>query len=80
MKSADDILKKHEDENEMHFHECDRKFIIEAMNEYAQQFKSTTKFHIPQPIFIKGKLCKFNSLKPCYADRICNFNSRKDCK
>jgi hypothetical protein len=32
---ADDILKKHEDANEMHFHEVDRKFIIEAMEEYA---------------------------------------------
>lgn len=32
---ADDILKKHEDANEMHFHEVDRKWIIEAMEEYA---------------------------------------------
>ena len=32
---ADDILKKHEDENEMHFHEVDRKWIINAMEEYA---------------------------------------------
>jgi uncharacterized protein (DUF983 family) len=32
---ADEILKKHEDENEMHFHEIDRKWIIEAMEEYA---------------------------------------------
>jgi hypothetical protein len=32
---ADDILKKHEDDNEMHFHEVDRKWIIEAMEEYA---------------------------------------------
>ncbi len=32
---ADDILKKHEDANEMHFHEVDRKWIIEEMEEYA---------------------------------------------
>lgn len=32
---ADDILKKHEDANEMHFHQVDRKWIIEAMEEYA---------------------------------------------
>lgn len=32
-----EILQKHEDANEMHFHEVDRKFIIEAMEEYAQQ-------------------------------------------
>lgn len=32
---ADEILKKHEDANEMHFHEVDRKWIIEAMEEYA---------------------------------------------
>lgn len=32
---ADDILKKHEDSNEMHFHKVDREWIIEAMEEYA---------------------------------------------
>lgn len=32
---ADEILKKYEDANEMHFHEVDRKWIIEAMEEYA---------------------------------------------
>lgn len=32
---ADDVLKKHEDANEMHFHEVDRKWIIEAMEEYS---------------------------------------------
>ena len=37
--TADEILKKHEDANEMHFHEVDRKWIIEAMEEYAS-FKS----------------------------------------
>lgn len=31
-----EILQKHEDANEMHFHEVDRKFIIEAMEEYAK--------------------------------------------
>lgn len=33
--NANEILKKHEDANEMHFHEVDRKWIIEAMEEYA---------------------------------------------
>lgn len=33
--TPDEILRKHEDANEMHFHEVDRKFIIEAMEEYA---------------------------------------------
>lgn len=37
--NANEILKKHEDANEMHFHEVDRKWIIEAMEEYAKQFK-----------------------------------------
>ena len=32
-----EILQKHEDANEMHFHEVDRKFIIEAMEEYAKE-------------------------------------------
>lgn len=29
------MLMKHEDDNEYHFHEMDRKFIIEAMEEYS---------------------------------------------
>jgi len=33
-----EILQKHEDANEMHFHEVDRKWIIEAMEEYAINF------------------------------------------
>lgn len=33
--NASEILKKHEDANEMHFHEVDRKWIIQAMEEYA---------------------------------------------
>lgn len=33
--NANEILKKHEDANEMHFHEVDRKWIIQAMEEYA---------------------------------------------
>lgn len=36
MMTADEILKKHEDANEMHFHEIDRKWIILAMEEYAR--------------------------------------------
>ena len=31
---TDLILKKYEDSNEFHFHELDRKWIIECMNEY----------------------------------------------
>lgn len=33
--TASEILLKHEDFNEYHFHEVDRKWIIEAMKEYA---------------------------------------------
>jgi len=36
MKTADQILKDHEDANEMHFHQVDREWIIEAMEEYAK--------------------------------------------
>ena len=32
---ANEILKKYEDANEMHFHEVDRTWIIRAMEEYA---------------------------------------------
>jgi hypothetical protein len=34
--TADKILKKYEDDNEYHFHTVDRKWIIEAMEEYAE--------------------------------------------
>lgn len=33
--TASEILLNHEDANEYHFHEVDRKWIIEAMKEYA---------------------------------------------
>ena len=33
--TAEEILRKHEDKNEFHFHEVDREWIIEAMEEYA---------------------------------------------
>ena len=35
MKTADQILKEHEDANEMHFHQVDREWLIKAMDEYA---------------------------------------------
>ena len=37
MKTADQILKDHEDANEMHFHQVDREWLIKAMDEYARQ-------------------------------------------
>lgn len=37
MNTANETLKKHEDANEMHFHEVDRKWIMQAMEEYALQ-------------------------------------------
>ena len=39
--NASEILKKHEDANEMHFHEVDRKWIIQAMEEYAALMAQT---------------------------------------
>ena len=38
--TADQILQKHEDANEMHFHQVDREFIIQAMEEYATSSKT----------------------------------------
>ena len=32
-----EILQKHEDDNEMHLHHVDRKWVIEAMEEYAKE-------------------------------------------
>ena len=40
---ASEILMKHEDENEYHFHESDRKFIIEAMKEFAMYVSKKEK-------------------------------------
>ena len=37
MTQSDKILLKHEDANEYHFHKVDRKWIMEAMEEYAKQ-------------------------------------------
>jgi len=45
MKTADQILKDHEDAKEMHFHQVDREWIIEAMEEYA---KTTRPWIRPQ--------------------------------
>lgn len=51
MNTAAEILQKHEDANEMHFHEVDRKFIIEAMEEYAeQQVKAVVQYYNGEPI------------------------------
>lgn len=36
MKTADQILAEHEDANEMHLHQVDRKWVIKAMEEYAR--------------------------------------------
>lgn len=38
MEEANKILAKYEDDNEYHFHELDRKWIIQAMNEYAEAY------------------------------------------
>ena len=37
--TAAEILSKHEDLNEYHFHEVDKKWIIEAMEEYSKVLK-----------------------------------------
>ena len=37
IREADKILKKYEDDNEYHFHECDRAWLIGAMIEFAEQ-------------------------------------------
>jgi hypothetical protein len=38
MKTPNEILAKHEDNNEMHLHQVDREWIIEAMTEFAFEF------------------------------------------
>jgi hypothetical protein len=50
--TADEILKKHEDDNEMHFHEVDRRWIIQAMEEYAAYYLQSEKIKL-----IMGQIC-----------------------
>lgn len=35
--TKDEILKKYEDDNEYHFHQVDREWIMDAVQEYADQ-------------------------------------------
>ena len=56
--TADEILKKHEDDNEMHFHEVDRKWIIQAMEEYADYYLQCEKIKE-----IMGKICHCTQTK-----------------
>lgn len=35
--TKDEILKKYEDDNEYHLHEVDREWVLQAMQEYADQ-------------------------------------------
>ena len=37
---ADKILARYEDDNEYHFHQVDREWIIEAMVEFEETFKT----------------------------------------
>ena len=43
MNTAREILKKYEDDHEFHLYECDRKWIIKAMEEYAEQFNNNSE-------------------------------------
>ena len=56
--TADEILKKHEDDNEMHFHEVDRRWIIQAMEEYADYYLQCEKNKA-----IMGKICHCTQTK-----------------
>lgn len=72
---ADKILKKHEDANEMHFHEVDRKWIIEAMKEYAALLQPPVSGSLP---LFKCK-CGYettNSVAWCVHADYCNGNDR----
>lgn len=73
--NANEILKKHEDANEMHFHEVDRKWIIEAMEEYAAScqtaFSGSLQFRKPLCLTVKYALAfEFRAL----------VEQMKDCK
>ena len=60
--NANEILKKHEDANEMHFHEVDRKWIIGAMEEYAA---------LRQPLVVGRSEQLF--CPECYSDQVIEF-------
>lgn len=51
MNTPSEILQKHEDANEMHLHHIDKKWVIQAMEEYAeQQVKATVKYYNGEPV------------------------------
>ena len=51
MNTPSEILRKHEDANEMHLHKVDKKWVIQAMEEYAeQQVKATVKYYNGEPM------------------------------
>ena len=52
--NANEILKKYEDANEMHFHEVDRKWIIEAIEEYAALRQPLVSGALPSDDEIRG--------------------------
>jgi hypothetical protein len=66
--TADKILKKYEDDNEYHFHTVDRKWIIEAMEEYAALRQPPVIESLPH-----DKFCKVCNLptdgEKCYSKR-----------
>jgi hypothetical protein len=43
--TADELLKKYEDDYEYHFSTVDRQWIIEAMEEYATLRQESSSFH-----------------------------------
>lgn len=56
-----EILKKHEDLNEYHFHELDREFILQAMQEYTDQQLSI--YSVVDTFFCSGETDSY--LKKC---------------
>ena len=60
--TANEILKKYEDAREIHFHEVDRKWIIEAMEEYA--WIQIEKDRSEKKRLMNEKLKDFEGLNP----------------
>jgi hypothetical protein len=54
--TADKILKKYEDDNEYHFHTVDRKWIIEAMEEYAALQQTAVMPRFTYRLYERGKV------------------------
>lgn len=74
IEKADKILAKYEDDNEYHFHKCDREWIMKAMVELAESEVEKLNIHdVSKSVCYKGYRNRKNWCSKCEYYEICNF-------